>query len=229
MKSFVCLILTCSVLLAQLPKAEAIVLWNGQDLQGWLVKAVATGGSRWVVGGPRLSASKVEQETVVPQGALVNVVQKRTEGWDLYTKQEFGACLVELDVMVAQGASSGVYLMGESGVQVFDSCGRLKLGETDMGAVYGVAAPPVNASRRPGEWQHLLVEFYPAGFDQGGEKIHPARFARVVLNGNLLHRELILPGPTRSGLTGKERAIGPLLLQGDHGPVAFRNIYLTSL
>ncbi len=36
-----------------------------------------------------------------------------------------------------------------------------------------------------------------------------------------------MKGPTPGGLSGKEVAEGPLMFQGDHGPVAFRNIKIT--
>jgi hypothetical protein len=36
-----------------------------------------------------------------------------------------------------------------------------------------------------------------------------------------------MKGPTPSGVTGKEAPIGPIMFQGDHGPVAFRNIRVT--
>ncbi|MFP6881521.1 MAG: hypothetical protein VCA34_11250 [Roseibacillus sp.] len=32
-----------------------------------------------------------------------------------------------------------------------------------------------------------------------------------------------------SGVTGREAATGPIMFQGDHGPVAYRNINITPL
>jgi hypothetical protein len=36
-------------------------------------------------------------------------------------------------------------------------------------------------------------------------------------------------GPTRAGMNHPEAATNPIMLQGDHGPVAFRNIYVHAL
>ena len=48
------------------------------------------------------------------------------------------------------------------------------------------------------------------------------------LNGTVIHENVELAkGPTPGGLTGKEAATGPLMFQGDHGPVAFRGIKIT--
>ena len=49
----------------------------------------------------------------------------------------------------------------------------------------------------------------------------------MTLNGEVIHENVEMKGPTPGGLTGKEAATGPLMFQGDHGPVAFRNIKIT--
>jgi hypothetical protein len=53
------------------------------------------------------------------------------------------------------------------------------------------------------------------------------KFVRVVINDQLLHENVEVPGPTPSGVTGKESATGPLMFQGDHGPVSYRRIRIT--
>jgi hypothetical protein len=49
----------------------------------------------------------------------------------------------------------------------------------------------------------------------------------VVLNGHRIICEQNIPGPTGGALDSNEGAPGPIFLQGDHGPVEFRNIVLT--
>src|SRR5262249_23005472 len=144
-------------------------------------------------------------------------------GVDLYTEEKFGDCVVELEVMIPQGSNSGVYLMGEYEVQVLDSYGKKPLTSGDMGGIYGTAAPLLNAAKKPGEWQKFVLEFRAPRF-KGGKKVANATFVKVLLNGKLLHEDVEVKKPTPGGLTGKEGPTGPLLLQGDHGPVAFRNI-----
>ena len=92
----------------------------------------------------------------------------------------------------------------------------------------GGSAPLVNATRRPGEWQS-----YQAGsaraFDPSGKKIEPARFLRVLFNGQLVQKDVDAGGPNRADLEIQESPLNPLMIQGDHGPVAFRNIYVRPL
>ena len=131
--------------------------------------------------------------------------------------------------MVPQESNSGVYIMGEYEVQVLDSYGHARLNNGDMGAVYGAAPPAVNASKKPGEWQQYVIEFRAPRFDASGRKTENARFLKVELNGQVLHQDLVMPGATPGGVTGKEVPEGPLMFQGNHGPVAYRNIVVEPL
>jgi hypothetical protein len=116
--------------------------------------------------------------------------------------------------------------MGEYEIQVLDSFGKKDMTWSDLGALYEAAAPKVNAAKAPGQWQSLAVEFIAPRFENG-EKTANARFVKVTLNGQVIHENLEMKGPTPGGLTGKEVAEGPLMFQGDHGPVAFRNIKIS--
>ena len=60
-----------------------------------------------------------------------------------------------------KGSNSGIYVMGEYEVQVLDSYGKMKVGNGDIGAIYGGYAPPVNASKAPGQWQQFVVKNRP--------------------------------------------------------------------
>ena len=131
--------------------------------------------------------------------------------------------------MVPKGSNSGIYLHGEYEVQVLDSYGRTKLGMGDMGAIYGAQPPKVNACRKPGEWQKYVIYFKAPSFGADGKKTGNARFIKVELNGKVLHENVEMKGPTPSGVKGKEAATGPIMFQGDHGPVAYRNIRITPM
>jgi hypothetical protein len=89
--------------------------------------------------------------------------------------------------------------------------------------------PNVNAAKPAGEWQTLSIVFQSPRFDENGKKTANAKFVKVVLNGTVLHENVEMKGPTPGGLTGKEAPIGPLMLQGDHGAVAYRNLKVTPL
>ena len=165
--------------------------------------------------------------------ALVNMVSadwntaNPRKGVDIYTEEKFGDCTVKLEFLITRGSNSGVYLMGEYEVQIADSfakSGRRGLGQGDMGAIYSAAAPTLNATGVPGTWQTYEIEFVAPKFDANGNKTAKAMFKRVVLNDVLVQENVEVEGSTGGGLTGKEHPTGPLMFQGNHGPVAFRNI-----
>jgi hypothetical protein len=49
----------------------------------------------------------------------------------------------------------------------------------------------------------------------------------VVANGKTVISEQLIPGITGGAIDSKEGEPGPILLQGDHGPIEYRNIILT--
>jgi len=97
-------------------------------------------------------------------------------------------------------------------VQIQDDFGKA----TDslrMGGVYGFLRPALNASARPGEWQSYDITLV-------------GRRVTVVLNGKTIIDNAEIPGITGGALDSDEGAPGPLMLQGDHGKVTFRNVYI---
>ncbi len=209
---------------------KAVVPFNGQDLTGWKV-AGDPAKSKWSVGKAQISPTDPKLLVVKPGGMeMVNAPAKFGEGVDIYSSEAyFGDCRIEVEVMVPKDSNSGIYVMGEYEIQVLDSYGRDKLGPGDIGAVYGAAAPTINASKKPGEWQKFVIEYQAPRFDAAGNKTANFKLLRVVLNGTLLHENLELNGPTPGGVTGKEAATGPIMFQGNHGPVAYRNIRITPI
>ncbi|MEN6333429.1 MAG: DUF1080 domain-containing protein [Phycisphaerales bacterium] len=209
---------------------DAVPVFNGKDLSEWQAKGDSGKANKWAVGKAKVSSSDPKMlEKVEGSGELINLTPAHGESQDLYSKAKFGDCRIEVEVMVPQGSNSGVYVMGEYEVQVLDSYGKTEVGSGDMGAIYGGFSPPVNASRKPGEWQQYVIEWRAPKFDATGNKVKNAEFVKVELNGRVLHKNLVMPGPTPGGVTGKEAATGPLMFQGNHGPVAYRNIIVEPL
>lgn len=162
---------------------------------------------------------------------------------NLKTVHEFQDIAVRLEFMVPRDSNSGVKLNGLYEIQIRDSYGKEKLAADDLGGVYpraellpsyrlldeGVPAR-VNASRPIGQWQSLQIEFTSPRFDGDGKKSENARFRRVVLNGKVIHEDVELMCPTGHAWDEEEETPqGPLFLQGDHGPVAFRKIAVRPL
>lgn len=203
--------------------------FNGKDLKGWTTKKPES-KSRWDTGVAVVSKAEPKRLHIgLGSGDLINDVAGHGQGVDIYSLEKFGSCRIELEVMVAKGSNSGIYVMGEYEVQVLDSYGKTKLGSGDMGAIYGAAPPKINACTPPGTWQKYVIEFLAPKFNDNGEKTRNAKFLKVQLNGQILHENIEMKGPTPSGVTGKETPKGPIMFQGDHGPVAYRNIKITPL
>lgn len=204
--------------------------FNGKDLVGWSFKKKGELESKWETGTPQLDATNPKAlKASGTGGSMVNVVTGHGQSIDIYSDQKWGSSRIELEVLVAKGANSGIYVMGEYEVQVLDSYGKEKLGGGDMGAIYGAQPPRTNACKKPGEWQKYEIDFLAPKFDAAGKKTANAKFLVVKLNGKVLHENVEMKGPTPSGVTGREAATGPIMFQGDHGPVAYRNIKITPL
>ncbi len=170
-------------------------------------------------------------------GIVVNTPSDKDKG-HLLTTMEHGDLDLELDFMMDKGSNSGVYLQGRYEIQLFDSWGIKTQKSSDCGAIYErwdesrpegrkgyEGHPPMqNVSRAPGLWQHLQIAFRAPRFNGKGEKTENARFVKVVLNGVTIHENIEVTGPTRSAAFQDEKPTGPLMIQGDHGPVAVRNI-----
>ena len=208
---------------------DAVLLFNGKDLDDWVVKGNKE-ESKWVVGTAKMSPE--DPKLLVKKdgrGEMINLAARHGDSIDIYSKAKFADCRIELEVMVPKDSNSGIYVMGEYEIQVLDSWGREKMGGGDMGAIYGARPPRVNACRRPGEWQKYVIEFQAPKFDTSSKKIQNAEFIKVELNGQVLHENLVMAQQTPGGITGREAPTGPLMFQGNHGPVAYRNIIVKPL
>lgn len=220
----------------QLTAQQAISLDN--------LSAFNNPGNSWSIVGKVIADPKANEELKALKGTgiLLNAPGKKNKGTDLVTNIVHGNMILELDYLMAKGSNSGIYLQGNYEIQLADSWAKPNLLSSDNGGVYerwddsraegqkGFEgyAPRQNVSKAPGLWQHLKIAFQAPKFDAAGSKIAHARLLMVELNGVLIHDNLVLMGPTRGG-TDREKALGPLRLQGDHGAVAFRNIKISEV
>jgi len=209
---------------------DAQLVFNGANLDVWVAKGGSGKANKWVVGKAKISSENPKMLVAADgKGEMINLTPKHGGSRDIYSKETFGDCRIEVEVMVPKGSNSGIYVMGEYEVQVLDSYGKMEMRNGDMGAIYGGFAPPVNASKEPGQWQQYVIEWRAPKFDASGKKISNAEFVKVELNGQILHENLVMPAQTPGGVTGKEAPVGPLMFQGNHGPVAYRNIIVKPL
>lgn len=210
--------------LPALGQDKAVNLFNGKDLTGWKVKGDNQAKSKWTVGKASLDDSG--KLVVGPAGSTADdqhLINASGGGVDLFSEPKFGDGTYEIEIMVPKGSNSGLYLMGEYEIQILDSFGKPKVGPGDLGGIYGAAAPLTNAAKKPGEWQKFIIDYQAPKFADG-KKTANAKVLKVTLNGQVIHENVEIKGVTGGALTGKEAATGPLMIQGDHGTVALRNI-----
>jgi hypothetical protein len=145
--------------------------------------------------------------------AVSGVLQNAKGGANLATDQRFDDFKLHLEFRVPKDANSGVYLRGRYELQIDDSAGA-DPSSHHTGGVYGFIAPSENVARPAAEWQALDVSLV-------------GRMITYALNGTTIICNREIPGITGGALDSNEAEPGPLLLQGDHGPIDYRNIVIT--
>ncbi len=198
------------------PPSDAIVLFDGKNLDGWTKHDGEPAG--W-----KLEDGCME---VAPRSGNIR------------TRREFGSCQLHLELSEpaeiigeSQGrGNSGIFLMTLYEIQVLDNYNNPTYADGTMGAIYGQCPPLVNACRKPGEWQMYDIIWEAPVF--ADEKLVTPAYVTVILNGILLHHRRELQGPTKHRETTcytPHAAEAPLELQ-DHGDrVRFRNIWYRPL
>ena len=200
------------------PPKGAVVLFDGKNLDAW--------------------------QPVFPDdkhfGIVDGTLRVLTEapphrGCRIATRQDFGDVKLHVEFWVplmadqkgqARG-NSGVFLQGRYEVQILDTFGHPP--EIDgAGALYKVAAPRVNASLAPENWQSYDIEYRAARFD--GDSVVAKPRITVVQNGVKIHDNVELSTPGTPANAAKDFArTGPILLQNHRCAVRFRNIWLVPL
>jgi hypothetical protein len=139
-------------------------------------------------------------------GLLVNTPPST----DLISDQKFQDFDIHYEYMYPAGSNSGVYLRGRYEIQIQDDYGKAPEDHIN-GAIYGLITPSSNPTRHPGEWQTVDARI------RGNQ-------VTVVLNGTNIINNATLAHPTGGALDDQVSEPGPIMLQGDHGAISFRNI-----
>ncbi|KAF1706151.1 3-keto-disaccharide hydrolase [Pseudoxanthomonas sacheonensis] len=209
------------------PPADAIVLFDGTDLEEWASADDANAPARWTVSG----------------GAVT--VKKGTG--NIQTKRSFADYQLHLEWRIPENISgegqargnSGLFLAstgpGDEGyeIQILDSYNNRTYSNGQAGAIYKQHIPLVNANRKPGEWQAYDVVWTAPRFNDDGSLKNPARVT-AFLNGVLVQNNVELQGVTVYVGKPSYRKHGPAPIKlQDHGdpsePISFRNIWVREL
>ena len=179
---------------------EFKTIYNGKDLSN-----IKTKGN-W----------KIQED-----GSLYLDPREGEKGWTrygsyLWLKDDFKDFTVDFEYKHPKGGNSGLYfrIYDESDatahgfeVQILDCFGKKKLGPHDLGGVIGTSGPLVNAAKKPGEWNRMVVTLKDNKLT-------------VVLNGKVVLHEAQLPGVKPTGKLGFQH----------HGnPLEFANIFVKEL
>ncbi len=179
---------------------DPIVLFNGRDLTGW-----------------ELSNPKKKNGWQVENGELVNETPKQDfsaygDYGNLRTSRKFDDFRLTLEYNVPANGNSGVYLRGLYEAQVVDRDSKMQ-GINGPGAIFGRIAPSENAGQPGGQWNRYDLTLVD-------------RHITVVLNDETVIDNQPVVGCTGGGFSADDTQPGPILLQGDHTSVRYRNIVL---
>lgn len=209
-----------------------------QKLQLDQLTEFQTTGDNWTIAGNVQSDYQTEHSMEISDGTGVLVNLGDGDEDHIFTGFEHGDIELKLEFLVPRGSNSGLYFQGRYEVQILDSWRVEEPQFSDLGGIYARwdgsrphgyehfegSAPSVNAALAPGLWQEYHILFRAPRFDDTGNKTANARFEWVELNGVRVQENVELSGPTREAAFEDESESSPLMIQGDHGPVAFRNM-----
>jgi hypothetical protein len=142
------------------------------------------------------------------------VLKSPQSGANIKTTQTFNDFKLHVEFRIPEGSNSGVYLRGRYEVQITDGFGK-EPSVSDLGGVYGFIQPLEMVAKKAGEWQSYDITLI-------------GRVITVALNGKTIIYKNEIPGITGGAIDSNEAEAGPIMFQGDHGPVEFRNITIAA-
>ena len=150
----------------------------------------------------------------VNQWVVENGILKSPKpGSNLITNQKFEDFKLHAEFRYPKDGNSGIYLRGRYEVQIEDGKGKVP-SSIYLGGVYGFLTPNENVAKSHGEWQSFDITLI-------------GRRVTIVANGKTVICDQIIPGITGGAIDSNEGEPGPIMLQGDHMPVEYRNIVIT--
>jgi len=150
-----------------------------------------------------------ENQWIVENGVL----KSPHSGSNIKTEKTFSDFKLHIEFKYPQESNSGVYLRGRYEVQIIDCYGQ-EPSSVLLGGVYGFIEPLEMMAKKAGEWQTFDITLV-------------GRLVTIVANGKTIIYKQKIPGVTGGALDSNEAEPGPIMIQGDHGAIEFRNIVIT--
>ncbi len=210
------------------PPSDAIILFNGGNLNQWVYSDDNTKPVAWTV----------ERDFFTVKKGTSNIETKRKfNNYQLHLEWRIPTNITGEGQ--ARG-NSGVFLAstgkGDAGyeLQILDSYNNKTYVNGQAGSIYKQAIPLANPNKKPGEWQTYDVIWKAPTFNPDGSVNTPAAVT-VIFNGVLVQNHTVLKGetlfvgqPVYKAYTGG----APIKLQA-HGdksePISYRNIWVREL
>ncbi len=209
--------------------SDAIVLFDGNNLDKWILADDTTKPSDWII--------KKRILTVNKKAGSIRTKQLFTD-YQLHLEWREPK---DIEGSGQERGNSGLFLAstgkGDDGyeMQILDNYNNKTYTNGQAGSIYKQNAPLVNPNRPPGEWQTYDVIWTAPRFNEDSSLKSPARVT-AFFNGILVQNNFELTGPTRYvGHPTYERAVeGPFAIKlqahGDKSkPISFRNIWVRPL
>jgi hypothetical protein len=210
------------------PPSDAILLFNGKDLNEWVSNKDRQAPAGWIVKDGIITVDK----------AAGNIETKKLfRNYQLHIEWRIPATITGTG---QTRGNSGIFLAslgkGDPGyeLQVLDSYHNETYVNGMAGSIYKQQPPLCNPSRKPGEWQTYDIIWTAPVFNADSSLQSPARIT-VLFNGVLVQNNYVLEGPTRYvGKASYSDVHGPapikLQAHGDKSePISFRNIWIREL
>ena len=207
--------------------SDAIVLFNGKNLDEWTSTNDSTKAAAWTV--------------------AKNILTVKKGTGNIQTKKSFTDYQLHIEWRIpvnitgeGQGrGNSGIFLAstgpGDDGyeIQVLDCYNNSTYVNGQTGSIYKQSIPLANACKKPGEWQTYDIIWTAPRFNDDGSLKSAARVT-VIHNGVLLQNNTEVKGVTAwiGQPYYKAHGASPIKLQA-HGdpsaPISYRNIWLRPL
>jgi hypothetical protein len=197
------------------PPEGATVLFNGQDLSGWVAKDGSP--AKW----------KVQDDYMEVVPFTGDIMTEKKFGPDFQLHVEFWLPLMANAKGQAR-ANSGVYIQGRYEIQVLDSYMNDTYPDGACGALYKIIAPSKNVNKPPEQWQTYDITFRAPRVDPDGKVVEPGRVT-VVQNGETVIDNGAFSQVTAGALDNNLGDPGPIRLQDHSCRVRFRNVWLKPL
>ncbi|WP_299800882.1 DUF1080 domain-containing protein [uncultured Maribacter sp.] len=146
---------------------------------------------------------------------LDGILTSAKPGVNLISEEKFNDFKLHAEFRYPEGSNSGIYLRGRYEVQIADNIG-LEPSSIYFGGIYGLLTPNENAAMKAGKWQTYDITLI-------------GRRVTIVANGKTVISNQNIEAMTGGALDNNEAEAGPIMIQGDHGPVEFRKLEIIPL